>query len=127
MGEKITKVVMAIHDSLRAGDEGVAGAFVARGGDADVRCSSTGLEEEEDEGAPVLVAHKREEGLAAFVARERDEGGTTADARRKGAAADVRERREVVAAGVSEIERDKGKWIIVNFQSLLAHMLRTKD
>jgi hypothetical protein len=52
-----------------------AEAFVAHGGDTDVRCSSTGLEEEEDEGVPVLVAREREEGLAAFVARERDEGG----------------------------------------------------
>jgi hypothetical protein len=56
-------------------------------------------------------SREREEGLAAFVARERDEGGAAADAGRKGAAteagrkgagADLRERREVVAAGVRE-------------------------
>jgi hypothetical protein len=57
-------------------DEGVAGGVRrARRRSSRTEATPTGLEEEEDEGVPVLVARAREEGLAAFVARERDEGG----------------------------------------------------
>jgi hypothetical protein len=124
LGEKITKAVMAIHDSSCVGDEGVAGAFVARGGDTGVRCSSTGLEEEEDEGVAVLVARERRGIGCVRRARERwgrggggcwEEGGGDRSWEEGGGGRFERETRGSGCGCERETREVKGKWIIMDF------------